>query len=69
MGEKRNVYWVWVGKPGGKRPLGRPRRKWEDNIKLDFQAMVCGGMDWIGLPQNRDGWRVFVNAVMKVRLP
>ena len=58
-----------VGKPGGKRPLGRPKRRWEDNIKRDFQEVGCGGMDWIDLAQDRDRWREFVNAVMKLRVP
>ena len=58
-----------VGKPGGKRPLEGPRRGWEDNIKVDFQEVRCEGMDWIGVVQNRDRWRVFVNAVMNLRVP
>jgi hypothetical protein len=58
-----------VGKPEGKRPLGRPRRKWEDNIKLDLQEVGCGGMDWIKLAQDRDRWRALVNVVMNLRVP
>ena len=54
MGEGRGVYRVLVGKPEGKRPLGRPRRRWEDNVKMDLQEVGCGGMDWIRLAQNRD---------------
>jgi hypothetical protein len=53
-----------VGKPEGKRPLGRPRGRWEDNIKMDLQEVVYGGMDWIKLAQDRDRWRALVNAVI-----
>jgi hypothetical protein len=60
---------VLVGKPWGKRPLGRPRYRWEDNIKMDLQAVECGGMDWIGLAQGRYMWRALVNAVMDLRVP
>ena len=69
MGERRGVYRVLVGKPEGKRPLGRPRRRWEDNIRLDLQGVECGGMDWIELAQDRDRWRAVVNAVMNLRVP
>jgi len=65
----RGVYRVLVGKPEGKRPLGRPRRRWEDNIKMNLQEMRCGGMDWIELAQDRDRWRALVNAVMNLRDP
>ena len=58
-----------MGKPEGKRPLGRPRRRWEDNIKMVVQEMECGRMDWIELAQDRDRWRALVNAVMKLRVP
>jgi hypothetical protein len=60
----RGVYRVLVGKPEGKRPLGTPRRKWEDNIKMDLQELGCGVMDWIELAQDRDRWRDVVNTVM-----
>jgi len=64
MGERRGVYRVLVGKPEGKRPLGRPRRRWEDNIKMNLQEVRCGGMDWIELAQDRDRWHAMENAVM-----
>jgi hypothetical protein len=66
MGEERGVYTVLVGKHEGQRPLGRPRRRWEDNIRMDLQEVGCGNMDWIGLAQNRDRWREIVNAVMNL---
>ena len=69
MGERRGVYMVLVGKPEGKRPLGRLRRRWEDNIKMDLQEVRCVGMDWIELAQDRDRWRALVNAAMNVRVP
>jgi len=69
MGERRGVYGVLVGKPEGKKPLGRPRRRWEDNIKMDLQEVGCGGMDWIELAQDRGRWPVLVNAVMNLRVP
>ena len=69
MGEKRGVYRVLVWKPEGKRPFGRPRRRWEDNIKMNLQEVGCEGMDWIELAQDRDGWRVLVNSVMNLRVP
>jgi len=68
-GEERGVYRVLVGKPEGKRPLGRPRRRWVDNIRNDLQEVGCGYMDWIELAQNRDRWRTFVSAVMNIRVP
>jgi len=69
MGERRDVYWVLVGKPEGKRPLGRPRLRWEDYIKMDLQEVGCGGMDWVELTQDRDRWRALVNALMYLRVP
>jgi hypothetical protein len=58
-----------MGKPEGKRPLGRCRRRWEDNIKMDLQEVGCGGMDWIELAQDRERWRALVNAVMNLQVP
>jgi len=69
MGERRRVYRVLLGKPEGKRPLGRPRRRWEDNIKMDLYEVGCGGVDWIDMAQDRDRWRALVNAVMNLRVP
>ena len=69
MEEGRVVHKVLVGEPEGKRPLGRPRRRWEDNIKMDLQEVGCGCMDWIELSQDRDRWRAIVNAVMNLRVP
>ena len=60
------VYKVLLGKPEGKSPLGRPRRRWVDNNRMDLQEVVCGYMDWIGLAQDRDSWRTLVNAVMNL---
>ena len=64
MGEGRGMYRLLVGRPGGKRPMGRPRHRWEDNIKVDLQEVGCGSMDWISVAQDRDTWRALVNAVM-----
>jgi hypothetical protein len=69
MGEKRNVYRILVGKPEGKRPLGRPRCRWEANIRLDLREIGWSGMDWIDLAQDRDQWRALVNTVMNLRVP
>ena len=69
MGEERRVYRVLVGKPEGRRPLGRPRRIWVDNIMMDLQEVGCGYMDWIGLAQDRDRWRTLVSAIMNLRVP
>ena len=67
-GERGGVYRVLVGKPEGKRPTGRPRRRWEDNIMMDLQEAGCGGVDWIALAQDRDRWRALVNVVMNLRV-
>jgi hypothetical protein len=69
MVERRGVYRVLVGKPEGKRPLGRLRHRWDDKIKMDLQEEGSGVTDWIELAQDRDRWRVLVNAVMKLRVP
>ena len=69
MSEERGVYRVLVGKPEVRRPLGRPRRRWVDNIRMNLQEVGCGYMDWIGFAQDRDGWRTLVSAVMNLRVP
>ena len=69
MGEMRGVCTVLVGKPEGKRQLRKPRRRWENNIKVDLQEVGCVGMDWIELAQDRDSWRALVNAVTTLRIP
>jgi hypothetical protein len=69
MGENRNVYTILVGMPEGKRPLGRPRRRWVNNIKIDLREIRWDGMDWIDLAQNRDRWRAVVNTAMNLRVP
>jgi len=66
---KVETYTGFWGKQWGKRPLGRPRHRWEDNIKMDLQEVGCGGMDWIELAQDRDRWQALVNAVMNLRVP
>jgi hypothetical protein len=68
-GKRRGVYRFLVGKSEGKRPLGRPRRRWEDNIKMDLQKVGCGVMDWIELAQDRERWRALVTAVINIRAP
>ena len=69
MGEERGAYRVLVGKPEGKSPLGRPRRRWVDNIMMDLLEVGCGYVDWIGLAQDRDRWRTLVSTVMNLRVP
>ena len=69
MGEGRGVHKVLVGKPGGKRPLGKPRRRWEDNIKMDLQEVGRGFGDWMELAQDRNRWRALVSMVMNFRVP
>jgi hypothetical protein len=69
MGEMRGAYRALVGKPEGRRPLERPRRRWEDNIKMDLRDFGWGGIDWINLAQDRDRWRALVNTVMNLRFP
>jgi hypothetical protein len=68
MGEERNVYKVLIGKPVGRRPLGRPRRRWEDGIRMHLREIDWGSVDWIQLAQDRDRWRVLVNRVMNLRV-
>ena len=69
MGERRRIFRVLMGKPEGKRPLGRPKHRWEVNIKMDLKEVGCGGMDWIKLTQERDRWWARVNAVMILLVP
>jgi hypothetical protein len=69
MGDGRNAYRLLMGKPEGKIPLERPRRRWVDNISMDLGEVGWGGMDWIGLAQDRDGWRALVNSVLNLRVP
>jgi hypothetical protein len=69
MGERRVAYRVLVGKPEGRRPLGRPRHRWEDNIKTDLREVGCGSVDWIGLNQDRNRWRALLSTVMNLRVP
>jgi hypothetical protein len=69
MGEKRNAYRLLVGKPEGNRPLGRPRRRWVDNTRMDLGEVGWGDVDWIGLAQDRNRWRVRVNSVLNLRVP
>jgi hypothetical protein len=69
MGEERGVYRVLLGKPEGRRPLGRPRHRWVGNIRMNLQEVGCGYMDWIGLARGRDRWQRFVSAVMNLGVP
>jgi hypothetical protein len=69
MGEKRNAYRVLEGKPEGRETTRRPRRRWVDNIRMDFGEVECGDVDWIGLAKDRDRWRALVNSVLNLRVP
>ena len=69
LGDGGIAYKIVVGRPEGKRPLGRPRRRWEDKVTIDLQEVGYGGMDWIALAQDRDRWRALVNVVMNIRVP
>jgi hypothetical protein len=69
MGEKRNAYRILVGKPEGRRSLGRPRRRWVDNITMDLREIGWDGVDWVDLLQERNQWRALVNTVMNIRVP
>jgi hypothetical protein len=69
MGEKRNAYRILVCKPEEKRPLGRPRCRWVDNIKMDLREIGWDGVDWIDMAQDRDQWRALVNTVLNLRVP
>jgi hypothetical protein len=69
MGEKRNAYRLLEGKPDGKRPLGEPRHRWVDNIRMDLGEVVWGDVDWIGLTKDRNRWRALVNSVLNLRVP
>jgi hypothetical protein len=68
-GEKRNAYRLLVGKPKGRRSVGRPRRRWVDNSRVELVEVGCGDVDWIGLAQDRDRWRALVNSVFNLRVP
>jgi hypothetical protein len=69
MVKKRNAYWILVGKPEGRRPLGRPRSRWVDNVNMDLREIGWDGVDWVDLAQDRDYWRNLVNTVMNLRVP
>jgi CRISPR/Cas system-associated protein Cas7 (RAMP superfamily) len=69
MGERKGVYWVLVGKPEGKRPLGRPRCRWGNIMKMDLQEVGCGVVDWVELAQDRERWQALLTAVMNLRVP